>query len=809
MLLRPRTRALASVTWVTLAAATVGAGCGARTGLEVALAVDGGGGAPACTGAACACGPTAFVGVVTRGAVGKIDLLLALDNSSSMADKQAILALAIPDLIVGLVNPRCLDDVTNAVVANQPMSPLDPCPAGSTRDFTPVLDIHVGMISSSLGSFGADGCQDKPPAQCPSADTTPLDDHGHLVTRSDTCDAQGPVPTYQSLGFLAWDPAQKLSPPGEAAIGDPTATPPVPGLATSLRDLVVGDGQSGCGFESQDESWYRFLVDPTPYGQITMVNNQVQTSGIDSALLQQRKEFLRPDSLLAVVVVSDETDTSIRESSSYPFFAAPEVHLPHARQDCTTKGPLDPCCLSCGETAPLSCAPDLLCESSPNYTSSDEDTGLRAYGLISHKERYGIEFFYQPSRYVNALTSPTVKDASGNVVPNPIYANLDPTHDPGAVRDATLVYYAAVVGVPWQLIARQKNGVPDLVNGVSALDPSQVGGFKTSRELALTDALGNTFWDDIVGDPEHYVAARSPFMQEATSPRSGTDPITGAAIAPPTTQNGEGPMVGGSLVNDHEFTIASPPGFIEYACVFPLLAPIDEGAQGDPTLGDCGGRPDNDNPLCSPNPNDGMQRTLQTKAKAYPGLKELAIAKGMGDQGIAASICAKQLTDSSASDFGYRPAVSALLDRLSSTLGEQCLARQLTPDATGRVACSVIEARHTGSAGCTCDEAALRSVVPAADACYVDVARADPRNQTADWDCFCEIAEAAGSDLHACQSEVGATGANGWCYVDPAATPPVGNPALVKGCPEGDKRVVRFVGSGTPASGSTIFIGCK
>ncbi len=181
---------------------------------------------------------------MTRGAVGKIDLLLALDNSASMADKQAILALAIPDLIVGLVNPRCLDDVTSAPVATQPMSPLDPCPAGSTRDFTPVLDIHVGMISSSLGSFGADGCPLKPDSSCPSADTTPLDNQGHLVTRSDTCDTKGPVPTYQNLGFLAWDPAQKVSPPGQAAVGDPTTTPTTPGLATSLHDSSWATGST-------------------------------------------------------------------------------------------------------------------------------------------------------------------------------------------------------------------------------------------------------------------------------------------------------------------------------------------------------------------------------------------------------------------------------------------------------------------------------------------------------------------------------------------------------------------------------------
>ena len=94
-------------------------------------------------------------------AVDKIDLLLVVDNSASMADKQKILGLAIPDLIVGLVNPPCLDP-TGATVAMQPGGPLEKCPVGSQREFPPVIDIHVGLISSSLGSFGTNGCPEAP-----------------------------------------------------------------------------------------------------------------------------------------------------------------------------------------------------------------------------------------------------------------------------------------------------------------------------------------------------------------------------------------------------------------------------------------------------------------------------------------------------------------------------------------------------------------------------------------------------------------------------------------------------------------------
>jgi hypothetical protein len=786
-------------------------GCGARTGLPVPDA-----GPETCVGPACACGPTAFVGVITRGTIDKIDLLLAVDNSQSMADKQRILALAIPDLIVGLVNPKCLDDVTNQPVLNQPTGPLEPCPAGSTRNFTPVTDIHIGVVSSSMGTFGADGCPDKPPSSCAiTPNTISNDDRGHLITRSDPC-GTGIVPTYQNQGFLAWDPAQKLMPPGESQIGDPTAAPPVPGLATSLHDLVVGDGQDGCGYESQDEAWYRFLVDPAPWSSISLENNVVQTSGVDSVLLEQRKQFLRPDSLLAIMVVSDETDTSVKQTASYPLFAAPELYLPHPRQECSTNGPNDPCCASCGDPAPPGCGPDPNCASSPNYSPADEDTGIHAFGLITHKARYGIEFFYQPSRYVTALTSANLKDDNGKSFANPIYSNLDPSVYTGAVRDPSLVFYAAVVGVPWQLVARQRNGVPDLVNGVSALDPSQVGGFKTPKELALTDPHGNTFWDDIAGDPEHYVPALSPFMQEATVPRFGADPITGAVVMPPSTPNGMGATVGGALLNDHERNLKLPGNDIQYACVFPIPTPLDCFANPNTNKCPCTdvdgtGQEIEDNPLCAPNPSDPSGHfTLQVKAKAYPGLKELAIAEGMGDQGIAASICAKQLDDPTKSDYGYRPSVNALLDRLSQTLGEQCLTKQLTPNIQGQVSCAVIEARNTAGEACTCDPAASRIPIPEDDQCYQVVAEQDPRNATAKWNCFCEITQTSGDALHACQTDVGPTPGDGFCYVDPTIPAPfTGNPALVKGCPEEDRRVVRFVGNGAPTPGATIFIGCR
>ena len=50
--------------------------------------------------------------VVPQPAIDKVDVLVMVDNSSSMADKQRILADAVPDLVRGLVQPKCVDKKT-------------------------------------------------------------------------------------------------------------------------------------------------------------------------------------------------------------------------------------------------------------------------------------------------------------------------------------------------------------------------------------------------------------------------------------------------------------------------------------------------------------------------------------------------------------------------------------------------------------------------------------------------------------------------------------------------------------------------
>src|SRR5439155_9484029 len=89
--------------------------------------------------------------------VSKIDLLFMIDNSSSMADKQQILADAVPDLVKRLVDPVCIDPKTQQTLGNR--LPDGSCAMGEP-DFEPVKDIHIGIITSSLGGHGSAQCND-------------------------------------------------------------------------------------------------------------------------------------------------------------------------------------------------------------------------------------------------------------------------------------------------------------------------------------------------------------------------------------------------------------------------------------------------------------------------------------------------------------------------------------------------------------------------------------------------------------------------------------------------------------------------
>src|SRR6266511_921337 len=149
--------------------------------------------------------PARIVVPAKLGKVSKIDLLFMIDNSSSMADKQFILAQAVPDLVNRLVDPVCVNPATGLEVGLR--RPDGSC-ATREPDFDPVKDIHIGIITSSLGGHGTTGICDDPDPQ----KTLPHNnDKAHLIAR-DVDNNDAPVPTFMNEGFLSWnrnaDPTQ-------------------------------------------------------------------------------------------------------------------------------------------------------------------------------------------------------------------------------------------------------------------------------------------------------------------------------------------------------------------------------------------------------------------------------------------------------------------------------------------------------------------------------------------------------------------------------------------------------------------------
>ena len=138
--------------------------------------------------------PTTFQQLSNRD-VGGIDLLLMIDNSSSMADKQKILSDAVPQLLGQLVAPNCVDAQGNYTGATAQLGANPPCTSG-TPEFNPVNNIHVGIVTSSLGDHGANTlCTPGNPTSYTDPTTGPIlqppdvNDQGYLVgtlTRAQT-----------------------------------------------------------------------------------------------------------------------------------------------------------------------------------------------------------------------------------------------------------------------------------------------------------------------------------------------------------------------------------------------------------------------------------------------------------------------------------------------------------------------------------------------------------------------------------------------------------------------------------------------
>ena len=133
--------------------------------------------------------------------------------------------------------------------------------------------------------------------------------------------------------------------------------------ATSIfQDMVTATNENGCGYEAQLEGWFRFLIDPVPpvLPLPAPVGPYTSRIGSDDALLAQRAVFLRPDSLVAIIMLTDENDCSIRDTD-YGWVSDQledanhnPTPIPTGSAQCATN-PNDRCCYSCTASPPSGC----------------------------------------------------------------------------------------------------------------------------------------------------------------------------------------------------------------------------------------------------------------------------------------------------------------------------------------------------------------------------------------------------------------------------------------------------------------------
>ena len=696
----------------------------------------------------------------------KVDVLFMIDNSSSMVDKQAILSSAVPDLVDRLISPRCVDPITGRVIGTQINKE---CAIGELA-FEPIHDIHIGIISSSLGAHGADGvCSDANDVLNGRSDPH-NDDRAHLLTRAV---GGATVPTYMNKGFLFYNPN------AAGALASSSA------VATPFTEMVKGVGQHGCGYESSLEAVYRFLVDPNPYDTIRIDDSiggfgLAVLNGTDQALLQQRADFLRPDSLVSVVLVTDENDCSVVDGGQSFYALLPPLRetgkslLKHGTSKCQ-ENPNDPCCFNCGQvTPPAGCpAADRDPECMKGELSVIEDQpNVRCF---EQKRRYGVDFLYPVQRYIDGFTSTKVPNRQYELVDNPLFSDLLCRTGVGCAppRDKGLVLVTGIVGVPWQDIA---------------VDPADLNkGYKTAKQLAADGV-----WADIVGDPSNPngpIPPRDAHMVESIRPRAS---LPGPGSAP-----------NADIKHGHEWDpskdVTQPNADLQYACIFDLSPPRTCMGAADcdcfsPNLNDV------QNPLCQ-NP-QGAYTTTQLRGKAYPGTRILQVLQGIGDQAIVGSICPANVVDRSRDDFGYAPAINALMNKLREPLREQCLSIALPVDTTsGQTPCSIIEVFNEPGR-CNCDNEPGRRIAP--DALLTDEMRAQGN-------CRCEIEQLSGEALSTCHTQPNwpALTGDGWCYVDPFQLSDV-TCDLVRSCPSAQQRRIRFVSvNSEPRPLATAYLRCE
>jgi len=196
-----------------------------------------------------------------------VDMIWMIDNSNSMGEEQASLAMNFPLLIEALTNPPDSD-------------------GDGEQDFPPVQDLRIGIVTSDLGVGETTGVLGCPPGS---------GDDGVFVSESR---AGG-----ECAGLTIEPPWLQFDPTVSASDFN--------GDFECLATL----GTDGCGLEQQLESSLRAVTTNAGAGG-------------------PHEGFLRSDSLVAIVYVTDEDDCSASDEAIFDPSFETEEELGHFRTRC-------------------------------------------------------------------------------------------------------------------------------------------------------------------------------------------------------------------------------------------------------------------------------------------------------------------------------------------------------------------------------------------------------------------------------------------------------------------------------------------
>lgn len=228
------------------------------------------------------CVSQGFVANIEQGGVDKVDVLFMIDDSGSMSQEQQSIADQMPRLArILATGDRDLDGM---------------------QDFTPVKNLHLGVVTSDMGVAGFMGIPTCGPGS--TAGGAMFGDDGILRTQGHTA-TTGCMATYPPV--LEFLPADH------------------PDLETDAAQFgadfgcLAQTGTSGCGFEQQLESPLKALTPST--------NTAIQFFGPTLGHGDRENAgFLRDDSVVAIVLVTDEEDCSVDASKVDVFNQASSVY---------------------------------------------------------------------------------------------------------------------------------------------------------------------------------------------------------------------------------------------------------------------------------------------------------------------------------------------------------------------------------------------------------------------------------------------------------------------------------------------------